>query len=105
MPDQAPVLCGIRPTRGASWDEPGRWPRTRLLHSSSSIGAAPCIGIREVVWSGGRLVEGGQLQDVGQVELDRLLQLLVGTGVRVTVRTPPVELRGVPEPHALHVLV
>src|ERR1700730_4604853 len=44
-------------------------------------------------------------QDLGQVEADRLLQLLVGTRARLAVRPPPDELGGVPEPRAFHVVV
>src|SRR6266581_850146 len=44
-------------------------------------------------------------QDLGEVEADRLLQLGVGTRARLAVRPPPDELRGVPEPRALHVVV
>src|SRR5438876_6218565 len=44
-------------------------------------------------------------QDLGQVEADRLLQLGVGARARLAVRAPADELRGVPEPRALHVVV
>src|SRR6266571_4630836 len=44
-------------------------------------------------------------QDLGQVEADRLLQLGVGARARLAVRPPADELRGVPEPRALHVVV
>src|SRR5215216_7282607 len=44
-------------------------------------------------------------QDVGQVELDRPLQLLVGARLGVAVVAPAPELGGVPEPPALHVVV
>src|SRR3954470_2831740 len=40
-----------------------------------------------------------------EVVADRLLELLVAAGLRVPVGTPPLELRGVPEPAALHVVV
>ena len=43
--------------------------------------------------------------DLGQVEAYGALELLVGAGLRLAVRTPPAELRGVPEPGALHVVV
>src|ERR1700722_11027751 len=48
---------------------------------------------------------GSSAQDLGQVEADRLLQLLVRTRSRRAVRPPPDELGGVPEPRALHVVV
>src|ERR1700750_2810661 len=44
-------------------------------------------------------------QDVVEVEADRLLQLSVGARARRAVRAPADELRGVPEPRALHVVV
>src|ERR1700733_12395790 len=44
-------------------------------------------------------------EDLGQVEADRLLELRVGTRVRLAVRAPPDELGGVPEPRAFHVVV
>src|SRR5215813_11850610 len=44
-------------------------------------------------------------QDLVEVEADRLLQLGVGARGRLTVRAPADELRGVPEPRALHVVV
>src|SRR6266566_5422503 len=44
-------------------------------------------------------------QDLGEVEADRLLQLGVGARARLAVRTPADELRRVPEPRALHVVV
>src|SRR5580692_3955034 len=44
-------------------------------------------------------------QDVGEVEADRLLQLGVGARARLAVGPPADELRGVPEPRALHVVV
>src|SRR5215211_8152017 len=44
-------------------------------------------------------------QDVGQVEFDRPLQLLVGAGLGVAVVAPAPELGGVAEPPALHVVV
>ena len=45
------------------------------------------------------------LQDLGEVEADRLLQLRVGARARLAVRPPADELGGVPEPRALHVVV
>src|SRR5829696_375569 len=44
-------------------------------------------------------------QNSSQVIAHRLLQLVVAARLRVTVRTPPLELGGVPEPAALHVVV
>src|SRR6266508_4468778 len=41
-------------------------------------------------------------QDVGEVELDRLLELLVRARLGVAVGAPADELGGVPEPDALH---
>src|SRR4051812_39678529 len=44
-------------------------------------------------------------QHVAEVIGDRLLQLFVGAAARVPVVTPSLELRGVPEPVPLHVVV
>src|SRR5258708_2946816 len=44
-------------------------------------------------------------QDVGQVVLDRFLELLVRARLRVAVGSPAVELRGVPKANAFHVFV
>src|SRR5687768_8530793 len=44
-------------------------------------------------------------QHLRQVEADRPLELGVRAGGRVAVGTPVAELRGVPEPGALHVVV
>src|SRR3954469_1214908 len=44
-------------------------------------------------------------QHLGQVELHRTLQLFVGARVRITVGPPPLELSGMPETDALHVVV
>src|SRR6266568_387643 len=44
-------------------------------------------------------------QDLGQVEADRLLELGVGAGTGLPVRAPAGELRRVPEPRALHMVV
>src|SRR5215472_2714900 len=44
-------------------------------------------------------------QDLGEVETHRLLQLGVGARARLAVRAPADELRGMPEPRALHVVV
>src|SRR5271165_6178596 len=44
-------------------------------------------------------------QDLGEVEADRLLQLRVGARARLAVRPPADELRRMPEPRALHVVV
>jgi hypothetical protein len=44
-------------------------------------------------------------EHLGQVERDRLLQLLVRAGGRLAVGPPPHELGGVPEADALHVVV
>src|SRR6266700_7434888 len=51
------------------------------------------------------VLRGTAFQDPGQVEADRLFQLGVGAGAQFPVRAPAVELRGVPEPRALHVVV
>src|SRR5438552_4071960 len=44
-------------------------------------------------------------EDVGEVELDGFVELLIGARAGVTVGAPPDELRGVPEPDAFHVVV
>src|SRR5215472_16394569 len=44
-------------------------------------------------------------QDLGEVETHRLLQLGVRARARLAVRAPADELRGMPEPRALHVVV
>src|SRR6266581_1611363 len=44
-------------------------------------------------------------EDVGEVELDRFVELFVGAGAGVTVGAPADELGGVPEPGAFHVVV
>src|SRR6266705_2642987 len=44
-------------------------------------------------------------EDVGEVELDRFVELFVGARAGVTVGAPADELGGVPEPGAFHVVV
>src|SRR3954447_1537371 len=44
-------------------------------------------------------------ENLGKVVAHRLLELLVAARLRIPVRAPPLELRGVPEPAALHVVV
>src|SRR6516165_2572826 len=53
----------------------------------------------------GPALRGRAPQDLGEVEADRLLQLGVGARARLAVRPPADELRGMPEPRALHVVV
>src|SRR4030095_4388381 len=46
-----------------------------------------------------------QPEDLSEVEVHRLLELLVRARARLPVRTPAPEPRGVPEAGALHVVV
>ena len=87
-PIDLPRPVGVRATPIAFWCYPSH---TLIMQYTAGLTAK---------WSS--CADG---EDVPEVVLDRFFQLLVRAGVRITVGSPADELRGVPEPVALHVLV
>src|ERR1700753_2414506 len=76
----------------------GEAARGRLRRLEEGRPAHPGLG-------GRRLTRKRLAQDLAQVEVDRFLQLRVRARLGGPVRAPAHELRGVPEPDALHVVV
>src|SRR6266702_3302530 len=86
----------------SSWVTPARGKYTLL----GLLTATSCPASSSTTFGSAMPAPGGRApQDLGQVEADRLLQLGVGARARLAVRPPADELRGVPEPRALHVVV
>src|SRR4051812_40090586 len=73
--------------------------RTQAESGVRTTGATPDNGCN------GAGTERASGQDAGQVVLDRDVELVVGARPRVPVGPPATEVRGVPEPVALHLVV
>src|ERR1700759_1438815 len=92
----APTVC--RMTRGA----PSNWPPTRPWFARNS---AMLCSLKSLAMAASLPAGAQPRDDIAKADRQRAVELRVGARRRLAVRAPAVELRGVAEPLALHVVV